>query len=368
MTEMDILLGESLDQLKRNSSLRQLDDVEYGIDFYSNDYLGLSKQDDFEPRLQKVGATGSRLLSGNCREAVHTESWLAQTLEVEAALIFNSGYTANLGLLSCIATRHDTILYDELVHASIRDGLRLSLAKSVSFKHNDLSDLQKRGRNAQGKIFVVVESVYSMDGDGPAPLELISICKSAGWYLIVDEAHAFGLLGENGKGLFHADRKEVFARVITFGKAAGYHGAAVLGSEKLKQFLVNFCRPFIYSTSLPPGDYLQIKHQVSRVLEAEEPRGRLRELIVYFRNCFDQPGTFEVLTSNSPIQGFLVSGNDAALRLSDFLQSKGFAVKAIRSPTVKAGMERLRIILHSFNEFSQIDQLKSCLKEFGDGK
>ena len=201
-------------------------------DFCSNDYLGLAHSLE-QPSTQFAGATGSRLISGNTTAAEELEMTIAQFHGAEAALLFPSGYTANIGLLPAISTRHDTIIYDKLLHASLRDGIGLSQSKAYSFAHNDLTDLERKLQIAKGEKWVVVESVYSMDGD-QAPLEAMAqLCESYDANLIVDEAHGTGVLGQRGEGLVSALGLEnkVWARVHTFGKAMGSHGAAVLGSK-----------------------------------------------------------------------------------------------------------------------------------------
>ena len=194
----DILL-QKLQQRKEAGLYRELRDYSELIDFSSNDYLGLAKET--ESSQEKSGATGSRLISGNFKEIEELEDFIADYHGFPAALIFNSGYTANLGLLSTIPQRGDTILYDELVHASIRDGIRLSNANSFSFSHNDTEGLKKRLEKAEGNVFVVVESVYSMDGDSPDLNSVAELCETYNANLLVDEAHALGVVGEKGEGV-----------------------------------------------------------------------------------------------------------------------------------------------------------------------
>jgi len=228
--------------------LRSLRRSPEGVDLCSNDYLGLAQRSDFllgfaewwEASSHRMGATGSRLVSGNFDELEDLECFLAQVHQAECALLFSSGFEANSALLSALGGRSDTILYDEQVHASMRDGVRLSVARAYSFKHNDTEHLQQRISRAHerspGDVYVAVESVYSMDGD-IAPLAALSeLCSRSGAYLIVDEAHATGLFGEHGTGLVQHLKLEdsIFARVHTFGKALGFRGACVVGSESLR--------------------------------------------------------------------------------------------------------------------------------------
>ena len=265
-------LSRKMGVREQKGTLRALQRHDGLVDFFSNDYLGfasdmsiarLSKDADEEFRL-KNGSTGSRLLSGNSLAHEELERELEIHFKSDSALLFNSGYDANIGLLSAVLQRNDSVFFDRLSHASIRDGISLSTASSYGFEHNDMDDLAKKiskGRSKTGHNYVVVESVYSMDGD-EAPLKaLVEFCQSENLYLIVDEAHATGVFGEKGEGLTVSQGLEefVFARIHTFGKAMGCHGAAVLGSRELRDFLINFARSFIYTTAMPPREVLSIK-------------------------------------------------------------------------------------------------------------
>ena len=255
---------------KENDSFRVFKLNEGIVDFCSNDYLGFAKDKQFaieahqllmQQELRVNGNSGARTITGTSKEILSLESTLAKHHLAESALLYNSGYTANVGLFSSLPYRGDTIIYDELIHASIRDGMQLSKAKSFSFLHNDLASLEKKLSLATGRIYVVVESIYSMDGD-TAPLKSIAeLCSQYDAALIVDEAHSNGIYGKDGAGLVVelGLEKTVFARVITFGKAFGCHGAAVLGSQDLIAFLINFSRSFIYTTAPAPHQVLSLK-------------------------------------------------------------------------------------------------------------
>ena len=259
MSGIPFQLLEELVKRENENSLRALKSTA-GIDFSSNDYLGLAFSIPLQEKIKQavseaskqLGSTGSRLLTGNSSYTEELENTLANYFKGEAALLFNSGYSANTGLLSCIAKREDTIVYDQYCHASIRDGIKLSTSKSYGFKHNDLEDLSKKLANAKGNRYVVVESIYSMDGDFALLKEIETICKLNKALLIVDEAHSTGICGKNGEGYCVQEGIATFARVHTFGKAAGYHGACIIGSAKLKEYLINFSKPLIYTTALPP--------------------------------------------------------------------------------------------------------------------
>ena len=287
-------LSEKLNQRIQQNALRTIQVPDFEVDFFSNDYLGFAKSEEIfqqtddllVSRNYKVnGATGSRLLTGNHSIYNEIEEHIAQFHQAEAALIFNSGYDANVGFFSSVPQRNDIILYDELSHASIRDGIQMSLAKSFKFKHNDLVDLenlltkfQPATRNPQpATIFIITESVFSMDGDSPDLEELAALSEKYNAYLVIDEAHALGVFGEKGEGLIQQLNlhDKVFARIITFGKALGCHGAAILGSEQLKNYLVNFARSFIYTTGLSPHSVATIFVAYQHLSKSQQEREKL---------------------------------------------------------------------------------------------
>lgn len=354
-------LVKRLEERIQRHAFRQLRLPEDKVDFCSNDYLGLVNGNltglATEPGYRK-GSTGSRLLAGNYALIEDTEQLIARFHKAPAGLIFNSGYDANTGLMSCIARKGDTILYDALSHASIRDGIRLSFAQSFAFRHNDLEDLEKRLQRTggTGSVFVVTESVFSMDGD-IAPLKaMVSLCTNYQAHLIVDEAHTTGVVGEQGEGVVQelGLEKHCFARIHTFGKALGAHGAIVLGSEPLRNYLINFSRPFIYTTALPESSMAVIREAYRVFPEMKEERRHLARLIEQFQQA---ALPFERLISQTPIQGIIVPGNEAVKNLADRLQAEGLDVRPILSPTVPAGTERLRIVLHAFNTPAELARL-----------
>ena len=360
---MDRKLLSKLEKRKEEGAFRQLSLVENQIDFFSNDYLGLAREQVLIPTSKLSGATGSRLLSGNSIEADTCETQLAEFYKAESALVFSSGYDANLAFFSSIPQRGDTIIYDELVHASIRDGIRLSFANSFSFHHNDLEDLGKQLQSAKGTIYLVVESLYSMDGDMAPMKSIIELAEKFNAYVIVDEAHAVGVFGADGRGIIHARNfsERVFARIVTFGKAYGYHGAAILGSKNLKDYLINFARPFIYSTGLPPNCYSIIASKVLRNDISERQR-QLHLNITYFREGFENPEQFPS-EINSPIQIVQFQSIEQTLELANKLKAKGIFTKPILSPTVAKGKERIRICIHTLNTKEEIDLLRAIVLE-----
>lgn len=357
---MDEKLHKKINDRREKGTLRSLSSFETLTDFFSNDYLGLSTL-KLDINNGKSGGTGSRLISGTTRRILEIEQSIAAFFGYESALTYNSGYDANLGFFSVVPQRGDLIVYDELIHASIRDGIRLSLANGVSFKHNDMVDLKKKIELSNGAIYVVVESLYSMDGDLAALRDIVELTGKPNVFLIVDEAHACGVLGDSGRGLSTALGldEHIFAKLVTFGKAYGSHGAMVFGSADLIEYLINFSRSFIYTTALP--EYV-FERNYNRVYSSEidERRAILKEHISLFRNTLGT--TNHVSNEVSPIQILEFGSVDATRAVARRLQEENFAVKPIFSPTVPEGKERLRICLHSFNTEAQINDLIAIVK------
>ncbi|GAA4318068.1 8-amino-7-oxononanoate synthase [Compostibacter hankyongensis] len=365
-------LGHYLQQRQSEDALRTLRrPAAEQVDFCSNDYLGLARDMTFQETIADAvsrhglshGSGGSRLLAGNYALAEETEAQIAQFHQAEAALVFNSGYDANVGLFSSLPHRGDIVLYDRLIHASIRDGIRLSPARAFAFAHNDAAHLEQRLKKLSGRVFVAVESIYSMDGDR-APLEAIAeVCGRYGAHLIVDEAHATGVVGDKGEGLVQqlGLQERCLARVHTFGKALGVHGAAVTGSRSLRYYLLNFARSFIYTTALPPAAMAGVQLAYNRFPEMRTEREQLSRLMAQFDRAALPCAHRGALT---PIQGIIVPGNAAVKRLATALQSTGMDVRPVLSPTVPAGSERLRVVLHSFNTLAEVERLTATLQQY----
>jgi 8-amino-7-oxononanoate synthase len=359
---MDKKLVNKLKQREDEGTIRSLSCWEGYVDFHSNDYLGLASV----PCLKEVAlhaSTGSRLISGSSSQSIVCEAFLADFFKVEAALVFNSGYDANLGFFSSIPQKGDTVLYDEEIHASVRDGIRLSYAKSYSFKHNDLVDLERQLANAEETIYVAIESLYSMSGDLSPITEISSLCCEFGAHLIVDEAHAVGVLGKEGKGLVveFGLENEVFATLVTFGKAYGAHGAAWLSSKDIKKYLMNFARSFIYTTALPPKDYQRIQCMLG-YSENEDRRQKLMDNISFFRSQLNDK--LLISAPFSPIQMIRIGNVNETKKLAELLLTGNMAVKAIFSPTVSQGKEGIRICIHSMNSTEEISILCQKINEF----
>ncbi|MCD8415265.1 pyridoxal phosphate-dependent aminotransferase family protein [Tenacibaculum dicentrarchi] len=357
-----------------NNSLRTLGQKNTLIDFSSNDYLGFAKSEAIfnkthqfliDNSILQNGATGSRLLSGNHHLYNSIEKELSKFHNSEEALIFNSGYDANIGFFSAVPQRGDIILYDEFIHASIRDGIQLSNAQSFKFKHNNLEDLEKKISKHQSKndteIYVVTEAVFSMDGDMPDLKKLSEIIIQNNAYLIIDEAHAVGVFN---KGLVQELNIEnaIFARIITFGKAMGCHGAVILTSKELKLYLINFSRSFIYTTGLSPHSLATIKFAYSELIESDA-KEKLQKNILFFKKEINRL-QLDFITSNSAIHCCIISRNENVKKIAKQLKEKGFDVKAILSPTVNKGEERLRFCLHSYNSFEEITAVLEHLTTF----
>jgi 8-amino-7-oxononanoate synthase len=372
-------LSQKLEQRVQSNSFRKLTDQNNLIDFSSNDYLGFSTSEIIfkethqlllDQKMIENGATGSRLLSGNHSLYNLAEEFILKFHNSEASLIFNSGYDANLGFFSSVPQRGDFILYDELCHASIRDGIRLSNAKSFKFQHNDFEDLEEiilKYKSDNASIFVVTESIFSMDGDAPNLEQLSNITKKNNCYLVIDEAHALGVFGNNGKGLVQELSLEttVFARIMTFGKGLGCHGAAIIGSEKLKQYLINFSRSFIYTTALSPHSVATILIAYQNLEKQNSEIEKLRDIISHFNQEKQRLGLKQIFVrSKSAIQSAIIPGNENVKSIALKFQEKGFDVKAILSPTIPEGQERLRFCLHSFNSKEEVSKVLQLLSSF----
>ncbi len=382
MNDLPDKLQRKLDDRNASNALRKLGTQNGLVDFSSNDYLGFSKSEALfeathhyltENHFTQNGATGSRLLSGNHPLYAVLETMLSKFHDSEDALVFNSGYDANLGFFSCVPQRGDLIFYDEYSHASIRDGITMSNAKSYKFKHNDLDALKalvlrhsEFPSKSKQTTYIVTESIFSMDGDTPDLKAFADFCTRNNCHLIVDEAHAIGVFGEKGNGLVQELKMEQqpFARIATFGKAMGCHGAAILGSSSLKQYLINFSRSFIYTTALSPHALATIKSSYSELLKTSKIE-KLHQNISFFKTEIERLQLERLfISSNSSIHCCVVSGNETIKEIAKKLKINGFDVKPILSPTVPKGQERLRFCLHSYNSEKEISEVLTLLSTF----
>ena len=378
-----------LDHLRQTDGLRQLRDVEIAgneivfngrslINLSSNDYMGVganaalwrqflaqeSQREDFGG-----GSCSSRLLTGNHPAYASLEARLAAWYGTETALVFDSGYHANLGILPAITSGKDLIIADKLVHASLIDGIRLSSAECVRLRHNDLEQLEKllaRRRGDYEKVVIVTESIFSMDGDRADLRRLVELKKRYDCLIYLDEAHAIGVLGEQGLG--GAEEQGVLADVDllvgTFGKAVASQGAFVACRSVMREYLVNTMRPLIFSTALPPLSVRWTEFSMAHLMEQNDDRQRLADLSSRLRGALSAAGLRTA--GNSPVVPLIVGDNTLAVRMSDHLQEHGFFALPIRTPTVPAGGERLRFSLTTGMDESIIDRISDLCKAFGN--
>jgi 8-amino-7-oxononanoate synthase len=342
------------------------------VNFSGNDYLGFSR----EPSITEAGcilarewgngSTGSRLMSGNSFPLVELEKRLAELIHTERCLVFNSGWNANLAILSALADKNSVVFCDRLDHASIYDGIRLSGAEMVRYKHADAGDLEKKLAAAgQQRKIIVTDSVFSMDGDAAPLKEIVRLKEQSGALLIVDEAHAFGVYGPEGQGLLTHEGLAGRADLVmaTFGKSLGVFGAFVAGSSLLIEHLINTARPFIFTTGLPPfvigavNEALRLMSERPRGIELLAKAGRFRTMI----------GVNEEVGIGSQIIPFMTGTNERALALRDHLRDHGFFVQAIRPPTVPPGTSRVRISLNLLHTEQDLEGLAEAIRIFPGG-
>jgi 8-amino-7-oxononanoate synthase len=397
----DERLGRALNRRQRQGLRRVLRVPDPACaDFASNDYLGLSRSAAYlasaaaaaSASSSATGSTGSRLLSGHSDAIEVLESTAAAFHKADAALLFGSGYDANLSVFSCVPQAGDVVVYDELIHASVHDGMRLGRARDStrSFSHNSLADLRRvlhvlaaeTSRVSEAIVWVAVESVYSMDGDVAPLADILRLADEVSTppaclnvYLIVDEAHGVGIAGPRGEGVAVAQgvqgHERLFARVITYGKAFAAHGATVLGSSTLRSYLINYARPFIYATAPPPhavatlqGAYAFFSNTEHRLADAA--REALSARRGQFRRLASERlprGALLAAGSQSPIQGVVVPGNVRCMAVCAALRAGGMDVYPIRAPTVPRGTERIRIVIHAHNTDDEVAALVEALAD-----
>lgn len=362
---MNKIFEKKLQKSKLENNHRELKFAN-GIDFSSNNYLGLAEHPKIKEAIVNalnlgvsVGSSGSRLLTGNKREHQILEEFAADHFNKEACLFFSSGFLANYALFTTLPERKDFIIYDELIHASVRDGIKASNAKSIKFKHNDLKSLKEKIEKTQSlnvnSIWLGIESIYSMDGDIADISGILDTIKNyKNIYLIIDEAHATGIFGQDGKGFsYNLDYNNLIV-LHTCGKALGVSGALVCASHEIIEYLISKSRPFIYTTAESPIIAVAVKKALIVSKEESWRREKLLELIEYTNNNY--------LNSNHKTQIIPIIFNDnlEALSTASFLQSNGFDVRAVRPPTVPSA--RLRISLNSNRTTNEIANLFSQIQ------
>jgi len=384
MSSMDAILQAALDQRRAEHLYRSRVNVASGcgptlqvdgravLNFCSNDYLGLACHVDIRRALQQAadqygtGSGASHLISGHSVVHQALEEQLAEFTGRPRALLFSTGYMANLGAINALLGRRDLILQDQLNHASLLDGGRLSQADFQRYKHNDLEHLQQRlEHSSASRKLIVTDGVFSMDGD-VAPLQQLSQRAAAhdAW-LMVDDAHGLGVLGATGGGLveqLNLSIEQVPVLMGTLGKSFGTFGAFIAGSEALIETLIQFSRSYIYTTALPPAIAAATLASLKLVREENWRREKLTHLIGYFRRGAAQIGML-LAPSDTPIQPLLINNDRAVMEAGQQLRDAGFMVGAIRPPTVPAGTGRLRITLSAEHSEQQIDQLIDALDQ-----
>lgn len=352
-------------------------DNERLINFSSNDYLGLANHPSVVSALKSavnkwgVGSGSAHLICGHSTPHHILEEELAEFTGCDRALLFSTGYMANLGVISSLVGNGDRILEDRLNHASLLDGGMLSRAKLQRFRHADTENLQQSLRIGQFRQQLIVsDGVFSMDGDlAPLP-ELVKISKESNALLMIDDAHGFGVLGDRGRGIiehFCLQPAEINALVGTLGKAFGTFGAFVAGTESLIESLIQGARSYIYTTALPPAIAVATRVSLQLIQSETWRRDKLRALICRFRKGSRQLG-LNVKDSDTPIQPIIIGDNELTLRIADELKSQGFLISAVRPPTVPAGTARLRITLSSSHEEHHIDLLLDALDKILNGR
>jgi len=341
------------------------------LSFCSNDYLGLaSHSGNIEALKQALPETGlggaaSHLVCGHHQAHHELEQRLAAFTQRSSALFFSTGYMANLGVISALVGRGDTVFSDRLNHASIVDGCVLSRARLRRYAHGDVDALEAMLAETSGHKLVVTDGVFSMDGD-VAPLRALArVCKAHDALLLVDDAHGIGVLGPQGRGsVLEAglSEDEVPVLIGTLGKAVGTSGAFVAGPALLTDYLVQKARTYIYTTAMPPALAMATCASLDRIEADDSRRAHLNQLIDHFRSGAEQLG-YELMPSKTPIQPIMVGDNHTALALSQALETRGLLVTAIRPPTVPEGQARLRVTLSAAHTRENVDQLLSALSE-----
>ncbi len=369
-------LRSELEQLHAESLFRSLADPQ-GVDFSTNDYLGLSGDPAFRTavldKLEQasgnhcLSSPASRLLRGNTPRHRKLEQRLAEFKGTEGTLLFPSGYQANIGLLTALVSPEDRVLSDAQNHASIIDALRLCRCRKIVFPHLDVEAVENALAQSysKGRTFLVTESLFSMDGD-VAPLNTYAkLTEKHGAFLIVDDAHATGVFGEaRGSGLTEAFgiEKRAVAILSTFGKALGLFGAFIAGPQLMIDYLINRSRPFIFTTAVPPLLLYGIEAALDRLEAEPQRRRRVSDLADRLRAHLSK-GNLDTLNSSGPIVPVLLEESDLALKVAAGVQQKGHDVRAIRPPTVAPGTARLRISVHADHSEQQVDQLAADLVE-----
>lgn len=360
---------KKLEEFSKQDRLRSLK-LPQGIDLTSNDYLGMAVHPALRKATQEaletidLGAMGSRLLRGHTEEHARLEDFAARYFSAEKSLFFATGFQANYALLATLPSRQDIIIYDEFIHASMRDGIQAGPAKAVKVKHNDLQSFEEALKKAQderredGMIWIAVESLYSMDGDFAPLKDLQKFAETYDAVMIVDEAHSTGVWGKDGKGFAHELKQENLVVIHTCGKAIGVAGGLVCASADIIDYLINAARPFIFSTAPMPLQAFLVQKSLEILASADGAARRqtLFKLIDYMRGL-------KIFKANSQIVPFILGDNAFTLKVANELQSNGFDIRAIRPPTVPENTARLRISLSTHIDEKTLNDLSLCLSD-----
>lgn len=341
------------------------------LSFCSNDYLGLANHPQLISAMQAaagdagVGSGASNLITGHHRYHDDLETQLATFVGLPAALLFSTGYMANIGVLGALVGRHDAIFADKLNHACLNDGSYYSQAQFHRFPHNDVAALEAMLKASDAKVkMIAADAVFSMDGDiAPIP-EYLALCEKYDAYLYIDDAHGFGILGEHGAGsLSHFKIKSPRVLMMaTLGKAAGVAGAFVAGEKVVIDYLIQTAKSYVYSTPAPPALSATLAESVRQIEQGDDLREHLQALIAYFKTHLNLK-KWHLMPSETTIQPLVVGDNFEALRLSETLQSQGILVPAIRPPTVPVNTARLRISFSASHTLDDIKQLISAIEQ-----
>jgi 8-amino-7-oxononanoate synthase len=376
-------LQKELDQRKTDGLMRQrrlldspqadhivADDRPY-LSFCSNDYLGLANHPQLIAAMQMaatesgVGSGASNMITGHHRYHDQLEKQLAAFMGMPAAMIFSTGYMANIGVISALVGRGDAVFCDKLNHACLNDGAVLSRADFKRFAHNDADMLEKMLKASPAKRkLIAVDGVFSMDGDIAPLVEYLQLCERYDAYLYVDDAHGFGVLGENGEGSlnhFLLDSPRIIY-MATLGKAAGVAGAFVAGQQVIIDYLIQYARSYVYSTPAPPPLSAALIASLNIIANGRDRREQLQANMIYLRNHLTLK-KWQLWPSITAIQPLVVGSNDMVLRLSQYLQQQGILVPAIRPPTVPVNTERLRISLSSAHSLENIKTLITAITQ-----
>lgn len=377
MMKLASRIHKDLEQFKEQDAYRFLKPqslaMDSVIDLSTNDYLGIAQDkaliNDFHNKYKNLPltASSSRLLSGNHQYYQKVEAKLAELYSSESALFFNSGYHLNIGVLPSLTTKNDLILADKLVHASLIESFKLSPAKVIRYRHLDYSQLEEileKNKTNYDNIFIVSESVFSMDGDKVNIKTLVDLKNKYGAYIYLDEAHAVGVCGEKGLGLAEEESlvSDIDFLVGTMGKALASVGAYLIASSDVKSYLINKCKALIYTTALPPINVAWSNFIINHLSKFTKERNELKQLINYFRTISTEKGI--KVEGETHILAIVVGNNRKCLQLAKLLEENQIKVQAVRPPTVPEGTARIRISLHKNLSFKDIDKIINVIAEW----